>query len=189
MTTSHLATCMSLLSTSSGLPGEPATESHTSVSATMPYNKCYNVCSENATVYCALQGDRCICFDTYVRSSVDQRECGTVCPGNCSQSRGGENLYSFHLNFLWLTPVEAAQCDGLPEPKVSNMLRSTTICFDYQNKLKLSQSSCPDGMRLTSHDPVCDPSLRKWVIHQRCYPIKCFNVFHIQHMEVQFIVQ
>ena len=68
---------------------------------------------------------------------------------------------------------------------VSNMLRSTTICFDYQNKLKLSQSSCPDGMRLASHDPVCDPSLRKWVTHQQCYPIKCFNVLHIQHMVVQ----
>ena len=74
----------------------------------MSYNECYNVCSENATIYCAPQGGRCICFDTYVRSSVDQRECGTVCPGNCSQSCGGENLYSFHLNFLWLTPVEAA---------------------------------------------------------------------------------
>ena len=32
----------------------------------------------------------------------------------------------------------AAQCDGLPEPKVSNMLRLTTICFDYRDKLKLS---------------------------------------------------
>ena len=141
MATPHLAaTCMSLSSTSSGLPGEPATESHTSVSATMSYNVCYNVCSENATIYCALQGDRCICFDTYVRSSVDQREreCGIACLGNSSQSCGGENVYSFHLNFLWLTPVEATQCDGLPERKVSNMLRSTTICFDYQNKLKLS---------------------------------------------------
>ena len=75
----------------------------------------------------------------YVRSSVDQRESAcTTCPGNSSQSCGGENVYSFHLNFLWLTPVEAPQCDGLPEPKVSNMLRSTAICFDYQNKLKLS---------------------------------------------------
>ena len=150
MATPHLAaTCMFLLSTSSGLLGEPATESHTSVSATMSYNEGYNVCSENATIYCALQGDRCICFDTYVRSSVDQRE------------------------------------RAVPRVLVSNMLRSTTICFDYQNKLKLSQSSCPDGMRLASHDPVCDPSLRKWVMRQRCYPIKCFNVLHIQHMEVQ----
>ena len=75
MATLHLAaTCMSLLSTSSGLPGEPATESHTSVSATMSYNECYNVCSENGTIYCAHQGDRCIGSDTYVRSSVDQRD-------------------------------------------------------------------------------------------------------------------
>ena len=75
MATPHLAaTCMSLLSTSSGLPGEPATESHTSVSATMSYNECYNVCSENGTIYCTLQGDRCTCSDTYVRSSVDQRD-------------------------------------------------------------------------------------------------------------------
>ena len=125
MTTPHLATCMSLLSTSSGLPGEPATESHTSVSATMSYNECYNVCSENATIYCALQGDRCICFDTYVRSSVDQRE----------------------------SAVPRVLITLLNRVAVSNMLRSTTICFDYQNKLKLSQSSCPDGMHLANHDP------------------------------------
>ena len=59
---------------------EPATESHTSVSATMSYTECYNVCSENGTIQCALQGDRCICFDTYVRSSVDQRERESAVP-------------------------------------------------------------------------------------------------------------
>ena len=74
MATPHFAaTYLSLLSASSGLPGELATESHASVSATMSYNECYIVCSENGTIYCALQGDRCICSDTYVRSSVDQR--------------------------------------------------------------------------------------------------------------------
>ena len=40
----------------------------------MSYNECYNVCSGNGTNYCALQGDRCICSDTYVRSSVDHRD-------------------------------------------------------------------------------------------------------------------
>ena len=80
MATPHLATYMSLSSTSPGFPGEPATESHTSVSATMSYNECYNVCSGNGTIYCALQGDHCICFDTYVRSSVDQRESAVLRP-------------------------------------------------------------------------------------------------------------
>ena len=47
MVTRHLATCMSLSSTSSGLPGKPATESHTSISTIMSYNECYNVCSGN----------------------------------------------------------------------------------------------------------------------------------------------
>ena len=46
-----------------------------------------------------------------------ERECGTACLGNSSRSCGGENVYSFHLNFLWLAPVEAAQCDGLPDKK------------------------------------------------------------------------
>ena len=73
MATPHLATCMSLLSTSSGLLGEPATESHTSISVIMSCNECYNVCSGNGTIYCALQGDRCICSVTCVRSSVGQR--------------------------------------------------------------------------------------------------------------------
>ena len=108
MTTPHLATCMSLLSTLSGFPGEPATESHTSVSATMSYNECYNVCSENATVYCALQGDLENCFDTYVRSSVDQREreCGTACPGNSSQSCGGEQYVEVNYD-LFRLPEQA----------------------------------------------------------------------------------
>ena len=134
MATPHLAaTCMSLSSTSSGLPGDPATESHTSVSATM-----FALRTQRFTAH--FKVIRSICFNTHVRSSVDEREreCGTTCPGNSSQSCGGENVYSFHLNFVWLTPVEAAQCDGLPEPKVSNMLRSTAIRFDHQNKLKLS---------------------------------------------------
>ena len=65
------------------------------------------------------------------------------------------------------------------------MSRSTAICFDYQNKLKPCKSSCPDGMHLASHDPVCDPILRKWVVRQRCYTVKCLNVPHIQHAEVQ----
>ena len=75
--TSHLATYMSSLSTSSGLPGKPATESHTSITATMLYNECYNVCSGNGTICCALQGDCCIFSDTYVRSSVGQKDSAT----------------------------------------------------------------------------------------------------------------
>ena len=66
--------------TSSGLLGESATESHTSISITTLYNECYNVCSENGTIYCALQANRC----TYVRSSVDQRDSATL---TCTQMR------------------------------------------------------------------------------------------------------
>ena len=134
----HLAgTCMSLSSTSSGLPTEPATELHTSVSAIMTYDECYNVCNEYATIYSALQGD----------------------------------------TLRWLART--------PEPEVSNMSRSTTICFDYQNRLKPCKSSCPHGMHLARHDPVCDPILRKWVVRQRCYTVECLNAPHIRHAEVQ----
>ena len=95
---------------------------------------------------------------------------GTTCPGSPSQSCGGENVYSFHLNFLWVALVEARQCDGLPEPEVSNLSRSTTICFIYQTKLKSCESSCPDGMRLASHDTVCDPISRKCGVTQSSVP-------------------
>ena len=75
MATPHLAAIyMSLLNISSCLLRQSATESHTFVSATMSYNECYHVCSEKGTIYCALQGDRCICSDMYVRSSVDQKD-------------------------------------------------------------------------------------------------------------------
>ena len=86
MITRHLATCMSLSSTSSGLPGKPATESHTSISTTMSYNECYNVCSGNGTICCTLQGDRCIFSDTYVRSSVGQRDSATSTRAQMRQS-------------------------------------------------------------------------------------------------------
>ena len=86
MVTRHLATCMSLSSTSSGLPGRPATESHTSISTTMSYNECYNVRSGNGTICCTLQGYRCICSDTHVRSSVDQRDSATSTRAQMRQS-------------------------------------------------------------------------------------------------------
>ena len=71
-------------------------------------------------------------------------------------------MFSFHLNFLCVAFVEPTQCGDLPEPEVSNMSRSTTTCFHFQNKLKPFKSSCPDGVRY----PVCDPILRKWVVVQ-----------------------
>lgn len=178
-------TCMSLSSTSSGLPGEAPIEAQASSSVTMSYHECYNTCSENQTIYSALQGNRCLCFDTYVGSSVSQSQCNTPCPGNSSQVCGGSGVYSFHLNYLWVSPVEATECAGLPDPSSSNMSTSSTVCFDYQNRINPCKSSCPDGMRLASHDPICDPILRKWVVRQRCYTVKCLSVPHIQHAEVQ----
>ena len=50
---------------------------------------------------------------------------------------------------------------------------------DVNNNLfRLSEqgSSCPGGMRLASHDLICDPILRKCVVRQRCYTVKCVNV-------------
>ena len=142
------------------------------VSAAMTYDECCHVCSEKRFTAHFKVIVASVCRE-FSRSEGVRK-------GNSSQSCGGENVFSFHLNFLWVAPVEPTQCDGLPEPEVSNRSRSTTTCFDYQNKLKPFKSSCPDGMRLASHDPVCDPILRKWVVRQRCYTVKCFNFLHIR---------
>ena len=54
------------------------------------------VCSEKTSIYCALQGKRCVCFGMYVGTLMNQREC----PGNHTQVCGGSDVSSFHLYYL-----------------------------------------------------------------------------------------
>ena len=39
-------------------------------------------------------------------------------------------------------------------------------------------------MRLASHDPICDPILRKCVVRQRCYTVKCVNVHRVNQFSL-----
>ena len=50
-------------------------------------------------------------------------------------------------------------------------------------------STCPRGQHLASHEPVCDPLLRKCEVRQRCFEIKCASVSHVAHAEVQSLCQ
>ena len=90
--------------------------------------------------------------------------------------------------YLWVAPVEA-MCSGMPEPVGNNMPMSTTVCLDYFNEIVPCISTCPSGQHLASHEPVCDPLLRKWVMRQRCFEIMCASVCHVAHAEVPSLCQ
>ena len=90
--------------------------------------------------------------------------------------------------YLWVAPVEAI-CFGMPEPFGNNMPKSTTVRLDYFNEIVPCISTCPNGQHLASHKPVCDLLLRKWVVRQRGFEIKCASVSHVAHAEVHFLCQ
>ena len=90
--------------------------------------------------------------------------------------------YPFHLMYLWVALVKAI-CSGLPEPT------STTVCLDYFNEIVPCISTCPSGQHLASHELVCDCPLRKCVVRQRCFEIKCAIVSHAAHAKAQLLCQ
>ena len=110
------------------------------------------------------------------------------CPGNSSQFRGGDSWSTFHLMYLCVAPMEAI-CSGLPEPVGNNMPTYTTVRLDYFNEIVPCISTCHSGQHLASNEPVCDLLLRKWVVRQRCFEIKCASVSHVAHAEVDFLCQ
>ena len=69
------------------------------------------------------------------------------------------------------------------------MPKSMTVCLDYFNEIVLCISTCPSRQHLSSHEPVCDLLLRKWVVRQRCFEIKCASVSHVAHAKVQSLCQ
>ena len=90
--------------------------------------------------------------------------------------------------YLWVAPIEVIR-SGMPEPVENNMPTSTTICLDYFNEIVPCISTCPSGQHLARHEPVCDFLLRKWVVRQRYFKIKCASVSHVAHAEVQSLCQ
>ena len=90
--------------------------------------------------------------------------------------------------YLWAA-LEKATCSGMPEPVGNNMPTYTTVCLDYFNKIVPCISTSPSGQHLASHEPVCDLLLRKWVVRQRRFEIKCASVSHVAHAEVQSLCQ
>ena len=175
------------LAMSSGPHSQTSAPAHESRSANMSNEVCYRSCSLHKSTNSALQRDHCVCFDSHSGSPADPALCNVNCPGNSSQYCGGDSWYTFHLMNLWVAPVEVI-CSGMPE-LVGNMPTYTTVCLDYFNKIVPCISTCPSGQHLASHKPVCDLLLRKWVVRQRCFEIKCGSVSHVAHAEVQFLCQ
>ena len=64
-----------------------------------------------------------------------------------------------------------------------------TDCLDYFNEIVPYIITCPRGQHLASHELVCDFPLRKCVLRQRCFEIKCVSVFHVTHAKVQSLCQ
>ena len=176
------------LAMSSGPHGQTSAPAHEFSSANMSNEVCYKSCSLHKSFYGALQRDHCVCFDTHSGSPADSALCNVSCPGNYSQFCGGDSWYTFHLMYLWVAPVEVI-CSGMPEPVGNHMPMSTTSCLDDFNEIVPCNSTCPSGQHLSSHEPVCDLLLRKWVVRQRCFEIECASVSHVAHAEVQSLCQ
>ena len=176
------------LTMSSGPHSQTSAPAHESRSANMSNEVCYKSCSLHKSIYSALQRDDGVCFDSHSGSPADPALCNLNCPGNSSQFCGGDSWYTFHLMYLWVAPVEAI-CFGMPEPFGNNMPKSTTVRLDYFNEIVPCISTCPNGQHLASHKPVCDLLLRKWVVRQRGFEIKCASVSHVAHAEVHFLCQ
>ena len=180
--------CMSPSGMSSGPHGQTSATAHEFISDNMSNEVCYKFCSMHKSIYSALQRDHCVCFDSHSESPVDPALCNVNCPGNYFQFCGGDSWYTFHLVYLWVAPVEAT-CSGMSEPVRNNMPTYTTVCLDYFNEIVPCISTCPSGQHLASHEPVCDLFLRKYVVRQKCFEIKCASVFHVAHAEVQSLCQ
>ena len=90
--------------------------------------------------------------------------------------------------YLWVAPVEVI-CSGVREPVGNNMPMSTTICLDYFNEIVPCISTCSSGQHLASHESVCDFLLRKCVVRERRFEIKCASVSPVAHAEMQSLCQ
>ena len=129
-----------------------------------------------------------VCFDSHSGSPADPSLCDVNCLGNSSRFCSGDSWYTFYLLYLWVAPVEAI-CSGMMEPVGKNMPTYTTVCLDYFNEIVPCISTCSSGQHLASHELVRDLFLRKWVVRQRCFEIKCVSVSHVTHVEVQSLCQ
>ena len=180
--------CMSLSGMSSGPHGQASAPAHEFCSGNMSNEVCCKSCSLHKSIFSALQRDHCENFDWHLGSPADSALCNVTCPGKSSQFCGGNSWYTFHLMYLWVAPVEVI-CSGMLEPVGNNMPTYTTICLDYFDEFVPCISTCPSGQHLVSHEPVCDLLLRKWVVRQRCFDIKCASVSHVAHAKVQALCQ
>ena len=167
--------CMSLSGMSSGPHGQTSAPAHEFSSVNMFNEVCYKSCSPHKNVDSALQRDHCVFFDSHLRSPADSALFNVTCPGNSSQFCGW---------LLWIRFVF-----GMPEPVGNNMPKSTTVCLYYFNEIVPCISTCPSGQHLASHEFVFDFPLRKRVVRQRCFEIKCASVYHVAHAEVQSVCQ
>ena len=180
--------CMSLSGMTSGPRDQTSDPARMFSSGNMSNEVRYKAYSLHKSVYIAVQRDHCVCFGSHSGSPVDPLLCNVSCPENFSQFCGGDNWYTFHLMNLWVAPVEVI-CSGMPEPVGNNMPMSMTVCLDCFNEIVPCISMCPSGQHHSSHEPVCDLLLRKWVVRQRCFEIERASVSHVAHAEVQSLCQ
>ena len=110
------------------------------------------------------------------------------CPGNSSQFCGGDSWYTFHLMYLWVGSRggDLFWNAGASWEQHANVHDSLS---DYFNEIVPCICTCPSGQHLASHESVCDLLLRKCVVRQRRFEIKCASVSHVAHAEVQSLCQ
>ena len=181
--------CMSPSGMSSGPHGQTSAIAYEFNSTNISNEVHYKSCSLHKSVYIALQRDHFVRFGSHSGSPVDPVLCNVTCPGNSSQFCGGDSWYTFHLTYLWVAPVEVIR-SGMPEPVENNVPTSTTFVSIILTRLFLASARAPaDNILRAMNQPVCDFLLRKWVVRQRYFEIKCASVSHVAHAEVQSVCQ
>ena len=176
-------TCKSLSDMSSGPHGQTSASAYEFSSAYMCNEVCYESCSLHKSIYSSLEHDNCESFDSHSGIPADPVLCNVKFPG-FFQFCGGDSWHTFHLMYQWVAPVDTI-CFGTLESVGNNMPTHTTVCLDYFNETVPCISMYTSGQHLASHEPVCDFLLRKCVVRQRCFEIKCASVSHVAHAKVQ----
>ena len=180
--------CMFLSGMSSGPHGQTFAPAHEFGSVDVSNQVCYKFCSPHKSVYSALQCEHRVCFGSRSGIPANPVPCNVKCPGNYFQFCGDDSWYTFNLIYLCMASVEAI-CSGMPEPVGNNMPMSTTVCLDYFNEIVPFISMFSSRQYLASHELVCDFPLRKCVVRQRYFEIKCASVSHVAHAKVQSLCE
>mmetsp|Transcript_8038 Transcript_8038/g.17343 ORF Transcript_8038/g.17343 Transcript_8038/m.17343 type:complete len:1609 (-) Transcript_8038:37-4863(-) len=155
----------------------PAKESEKRITDVTPL-KCYNHCLPRRTLYFALQGETCVCFDAF--SPGKDGTCDVSCTGQpLARCGGAGDAQSVYLNSWWVEEPKQKNCG--PPPAIPGSL---AMCADGGPDTGTRQCDvgCEKGYGLEYNSLLCDFMLGKWFGGAKCSPVKCLPPTNIPHV-------